>query len=90
MNGDVSLISTEIPAWLKDIEIIGSFDCAYNDLATLKNCPYKIGGSFKCEYNKLTSLEGCPKYIEEDFDCRYNLVELKLPRYVKLGGNFNN
>ena len=45
---------TEIPEWLKDVEITGSFSCSYNRLTTLKNCPQKIGGSFYCYDNKVT------------------------------------
>ena len=81
VNGSVRLNGgqwTEIPEWLKDIEITGSFDCSGNKLSTLKNCPQKIGKSFNCASNKLTSLEGCPENIIEELNCRANnLISLK-------------
>jgi hypothetical protein len=77
VNGDVWLRGnqwTEIPAWLKNIEITGVFSCLHNKLTTLKNCPQKIGGTFNCSNNQLTSLEGCPENIEGNFWCSYNLL----------------
>ena len=81
---------TEIPVWLKDVEITGNFICSFNKLTTLKNCPQNIGGYFWCYNNLLTSLEGCPKIIERGFYCDNNKVKLELPAYVKLKGNFVN
>ena len=49
---------TEIPAWLKDVEITKNFFCLSNKLTTMKNCPKKIGGGLFCSFNQLTSLEG--------------------------------
>jgi hypothetical protein len=91
VNGDVWLEGgqwKEIPLWLKDIEISGSFYCSKNKLTTLKNCPHKIGENFSCAENKLKSLEGCPRNICENFSCAFNhLTSLKgCPEYV--GGNF--
>jgi len=81
---------TEIPAWLKDVEIGGFFNCSYNKLTTLKNCPQKIGGSFICSFNRLVSLQGCPENIGGDFWCHGNKTKLELPDYVKLKGKFEN
>ena len=75
VSGDVWLTGrqwTEIPEWLKDVEITGTFSCTYNKLTTLKNCPQKIEGYFLCNNNELISLDGCPKEIGGDFDCAYN------------------
>jgi hypothetical protein len=79
---------TEIPEWLKGIEIIGSFNCSRNKLTTLKNCPQNIGENFYCLYNNLVSLEGCPKNIKGDFDCSKNkLISLEgCPETI--GGDF--
>ena len=77
VKGDVWLTRghwTEIPEWLKDVEISGNFNCSINSLETLKNCPQKIGGWFNCSYNKLISLEGCPEIIEGDFRSSNNLL----------------
>ena len=81
---------TEIPEWLKDVEIKGFFSCSRNKLTTLKNCPQKIGGYFLCSYNLLSSLEGCPENIGKDFYCYSNKLKLELPDNVKIGGEFNN
>ena len=65
VNGYVWLTEhnwTEIPEWLKDVEITGNFDCSINKLISLKNCPYKIGGSMWCGDN-LADLE-LPDYVK--------------------------
>jgi hypothetical protein len=93
INGYVWLYGTkwtEIPAWLKNVEIEGFFDCSFNKLTTLKNCPQKIEGNFWCSYNKLSSLDGCPENIGGSFWCYDNKVKLKLPDYVDLKGEFKN
>jgi len=93
VNGFVSLKGgqwTEIPEWLKNVEIYGDFWGSENKLTTLKNCPQNIGGIFGCSRNELISLEGCPKEIAGDFYCYNNKVKLKLPDYVKLKGLFIN
>ena len=93
VNGSVWLSGqhyTEIPAWLKDVEIEGYFSCSFNKLTTLQNCPQKIGADFYCSHNQLTSLEGCPENIGVSFYCTNNKVKLELPNYVKLKGRFYN
>ena len=93
INGNVWLIGglwTEIPEWLKNVEITGVFICSYNKLETLNNCPQKIGESFWCYSNQLTSLEGCPENVGGDFYCYDNLVKLELPDNVKMQGEFKN
>ena len=77
VNGSVWLsggLWTEIPEWLKNVEIEGGFSCSFNKLTTLKNCPQVIGGSFYCSLNNLTSLEGCAKNIGSNFWCINNLL----------------
>jgi hypothetical protein len=93
VNGCVRLTGgqwTEIPVWLKDVEITGYFDCSENKLTSLKNCPQKIGRNFYCSANLLTSLDGCPENIGGDFHCYDNKVKLKIPDYVKLKCKFYN
>jgi len=81
VNGDVWLTGghwTEIPIWLKDVEIEGNFNCPLNKLTTLKNCPQKIEGDFDCHNNQLISLEGCPETIVGSFSCSGNkLISLE-------------
>jgi hypothetical protein len=91
VNGNVYLEGrhwTEIPAWLSNVEIIGYFNCSWNKLTSLKNCPQKIGGGFYCSDNQLTSLEGCPENIGGDFNCSGNLLSSLegCPEFV--GGSF--
>ena len=89
VNGCIDLTGVKwikIPAWLKDVEITGDFDCSYNKLTSLKNCPHKVGKSFYCQYNKLISLEGCPENIGKDFWC-YNNKLSSLEGCPKIIGN---
>lgn len=92
INGHVRLTTNidYIPSWLKDVKIYGSFECQFNKLKTLENCPQYIGGSFYCNDNKLTSLEGCPKYIGGSFSCERNYKILHLPEGVEIKGDFYN
>ena len=50
VNGNVRLYGgkwTEIPEWLKDVEMEGTFDCLDNNLLTsLEGCPKNIGEIF--------------------------------------------
>jgi hypothetical protein len=78
VNGSVFLEGrkwTEIPEWLKDIEISRSFQCLFTSITTLKNCPYKIGINLDCARNKLKTLEGCPENIKGHFRCEHNQLE---------------
>jgi len=91
VNGYVHLTGdqwTEIPEWLKYVEIKGSFCCSNNNLTTLKNCPQNIGNSLLCYNNELISLEGCPKNIARSFYCSYDkLTSLEgCPEFI--GGDF--
>jgi len=93
VKGDLELTGgkwTEIPEWLKDVEIEGDFYCDHNELKSLEGCPETIGGYFSCSSNQLISLEGCPVFIEGNFWCDNNKIELELPDYVKLKGIFIN
>ena len=90
VNGDVYLSGqkwTEIPEWLKDVEINGSFCCAFNKLKSLKNCPQKIGSIFDCSFNRLKSLEGCPENVG-DFYCQYNKLTSLEGCPENVGGDF--
>ena len=76
VNGSVNLNGfglTELPLTFNDI--IGSFECDYNQLTTLKGCPVKVGGYFACVGNKLTNLKFAPKKIGIFLDCRDNNLE---------------
>lgn len=56
VNGYVWLkggLWTEIPEWLCNVEIGGSFRCSGNKLTTLKNCPKNIRCELYCYENKV-------------------------------------
>ncbi len=92
IKGDVDLILEKgyIPSWLKDVKIYGYFDCSWNKLENLENCPQYIGGTFWCDNNKLTSLNGCPKFIGKNFLCYNNNEILELPKNVEIKGKLEN
>ena len=80
---------TEIPAWLKDVEIKESFHCSFNKLTTLKNCPHKIKGYVDCQYNQLTSLEGSPETVGGSFWCYNNQLTSLEGSPETVGENFS-
>ena len=56
VNGYVWLVGgqwTEIPEWLKNVEIRDDFICVFNKLTSLEGCPENVGGDFKCSGNKI-------------------------------------
>ena len=63
---------TKLPDILKDITVGGSFDCSYNNLTSLENCPKTVGGNFGYYGNNLTSLEGSPSSVGGNFYCNGN------------------
>jgi hypothetical protein len=78
-KGDLKLTGldlTKLPEILKDITVGGNFNCSYNELTSLENCPKTVGENFGCSSNKLTSLKGAPKSVYKDFYCRNNTVQL--------------
>ncbi len=64
-----------LPDFLSDVEIRGTFDCSYNDLKTLKNCPSSVTQNFICKHNKLSDLIGSPKEVKGYYDCSHNQLE---------------
>ena len=91
VNGSVYLTGgkwTEMPIWLKDVEIEGDFWCMNNKLVTLINCPYKVGGDFTCISQNLYQ-KGGPENIEGDFWFS-DEIKMKLPDYAKVIGKFRN
>lgn len=38
---------------IKFNNVTGNFDCSYNNLTSLKNCPKKVGGNFDCTGNDI-------------------------------------
>ena len=60
--GDVKLSYKnliEFPDYIKFNYVSGYFDCANNQLTSLKGCPASVGGSFDCSDNQV-------KFTKED------------------------
>jgi hypothetical protein len=75
IEGDVNLSKrflTELPDFLSDVAVRGSFKCDSNKLTNLIGGPKIVGGSYSCKENRLTSLEGAPDIIEGSFYCGKN------------------
>jgi hypothetical protein len=90
-KGDLDLIGlklTKLPEILKNVSIGGDFDCGFNNLTSLENCPSSVDGTFGCVNNNLTSLEGSPSSVGGSFICGgNNLTSLEgAPKFV--GGDF--
>lgn len=76
--------------WLKELpvqfgKVEGFFDCANNQLTSLKGCPVEIvNGYFACHHNQLISLEHAPKKVGGDFYCSNNkLNSLRhMPKHI--------
>ena len=90
-KGDLDLSGlklTKLPEILKNVSIGGDFDCGFNNLTSLENCPSSVDGTFGCGNNELTSLEGSPSSVGGSFICSWNkLTTLEgAPKFV--GGDF--
>ena len=90
-KGDLDLIGlklTKLPEILRNVSIGGDFDCGFNNLTSLENCPSSVDGTFGCVNNNLTSLEGSPSSVGGSFICGgNNLTSLEgAPKFV--GGDF--
>ena len=92
VEGSVNLFNknlTEFPDYIKFNYVSGYFDCANNQLTSLKGCPTSVGGGFYCYNNQLTSLEGCPTSIGGYFDCSKNQLTSLKGCPASVGGNFD-
>ena len=88
VNGDVNLWNkglTELPLTFNKVS--GYFDCAGNNLTTLKGSPRWVGGGFYCDNNQLTSLEFSPDYVGSAFFCGWNQLTDNYSE-TEIGGYF--
>lgn len=53
----------------------GNFDCSFNDLNSLHNCPKVIYGNFDCSHNSLEKLSGFPDIILGNIYLSHNSIE---------------
>ncbi len=73
VQGNVNLYNgalTQIPMQFYHID--SDFDCANNQLISLKGCPLSVGDIFDCSENQLISLEYLPKDIGTTLYCSNN------------------
>lgn len=61
---------TELPN-LTGVVVLGSFNCNYNNLTSLKGAP-AMAENFYCSKNLLTSLEYAPMVVKDSFYCAHN------------------
>ena len=91
IEGDVDLSSLyleELPDWLSDVEIKGSFFCDENRLTTLQGGPKTVEGDFYCHVNRLTTLAGGPKTVRGNFFCYDNKLTTLAGAPKTVGGGF--
>ena len=69
---------------LSDVEVMGYFYCASNNLTSLAGAPHTVGGGFDCSDNNLTNLKGAPHTVGGYFGCmNTNLTSLEgIPKTV--------
>lgn len=65
---------TEIPEFIKDVEIRGDLIVNHNNLTSLKNSPRIVMGSFNCHNSKVHTLLGAPDSVH-NFFCDKNKIE---------------
>jgi hypothetical protein len=90
VDGGASLFlcsMTEIP--FKFNRVSGNFNCSFNDLTSLKNCPNEVGGDFECYQNKLSSLDHSPSVVIGSYHCYGNKLTSLIGCPIKVGGEFN-
>jgi hypothetical protein len=89
VDGDVDLYDkglNKLP--LKFRNVSGNFDCSFNELISLEDCPESVGGNFNCNNNKLISLKYGPESVSGNFDCSYNKLTSLVGSPESVGGNF--
>jgi len=71
--------------------VIKDFNCSYNKLTSLFDCPVEVG-NFDCSHNNLKNLSYGPKEVKGTYDCSFNeLVSIKAsPRTIKGHFKCNN
>lgn len=68
---------TEIPEFLKDVEIRNDFRISKNQLTSLKNSPRVVKGTFNCNLNKIPNLSGAPDSVHTFYCDRNRLLSLE-------------
>ena len=68
---------------LSDVEVMGYFYCAINNLTSLAGAPHTVVGDFDCSYNNLTSLRGIPKTVGVDFFISKTLKDKFPEEYIR-------
>jgi hypothetical protein len=74
----------ELPDYIKFNDIYGWFDCANNQLISMRGFPERTEGGVYASDNKITSLEGCTKYIGGSLDLRNNPIKFTKEDILKV------
>jgi hypothetical protein len=61
-----------LPEYIQFGKVAGFFDCADNNMTSLRGCPKYVEGYFACDHNNLKTLDGCPKRVDGTFHCNVN------------------
>jgi len=89
VDGDVYLSGRRLFSLpLKFKTVSGSFNCASNDLTSLKGSPTEVGENFNCSNNELSSLEGGPTTVGGYFATSYNKLTSLVGSPITVGGDF--
>ena len=76
VNGDVDLSTKNLNNIPVQFGIVkGSFNCAENQLTSLKGAPYNVAHFFVCDDNLLTNLEYGPSKVNGSFYCEGNPIQ---------------
>jgi len=65
----------EFPDYIKFNHITGGFHLKYNNLSSLRGCPYSVTGSFIVSYNDLKNLEKSPFIVNDIYAASNNDLE---------------
>jgi hypothetical protein len=87
-NDDVELIKKVKKLPVQFDYVGGYFDCANNQLTSLKGAPQSVGGNFICSDNQLISLAGSPNEVGGSFDCANNKLTSLAGSPPSVGGIF--
>lgn len=68
----IGLNLDQLPKWVSNVHVSGTFNCSFNKLTSLENSPFYVAGDFFCNDNKLTTLKGATPTIGKSFFCDHN------------------
>lgn len=76
INGDLDISGlglTKLPN-LSTVTVTGNFNCANNNLTSLRGAPHHIGKNFSCRHNAIRDLMYMPSHIGDGIDLSENNI----------------